>query len=215
MPTVVLDLDGVIIKSNFVKHKAMLSLFDAHPRERNQISEFILASGGVRRDEKISHILKNILNIQAVEATLARHLSRYAEELEQSLATAQLVEGVEDFLATGGHSFYVCSSAPESELREQLARHNLASYFAAAYGAGTPKASALRQVSATHPETATVFFGDSVGDWEAAKEAKVAFVGVLSERDNFANLSITKLLNFASLASVHHAIQSAVLHDAI
>jgi len=49
---VVLDLDGVIVKSNFVKHDAMLSLFDAYPEKHHQISSYILANGGVRRDLK-------------------------------------------------------------------------------------------------------------------------------------------------------------------
>jgi hypothetical protein len=49
---VVLDLDGVIVKSNFVKHDAMLSLFDAYTEKHHQISSYILANGGVRRDLK-------------------------------------------------------------------------------------------------------------------------------------------------------------------
>ena len=208
---VVLDLDGVILKSNFIKHQAMLSLFADRRTEQDAISAYILANGGVRRDDKIRHILKNILGTEPAESIVATLLSRYAHHLEQLLAVAPLVEGVEEFLAAGGHPFYVSSSAPEAEVNAQLSRRRLDRYFAAVFAAGTRKASALRQVSARHPDMVTVFFGDSIGDWEAAREGDAAFVAVVSERDNFAGHPVTRLADFASLPSVQTSMHSAVL----
>jgi beta-phosphoglucomutase-like phosphatase (HAD superfamily) len=210
LATVVLDLDGVIIRSNFVKHEAMLSLFDDYPAQQDIISSYILAHGGVRRDAKIRHILGNILCAQAQECALRGLLARYAEKLEQLLAAAPLVDGVEAFVREAGHLFYVSSSAPNVEVREQLSRRGLDACFAEVFGADTPKAVALRRISARHPDTACVFFGDSLGDWEAALEANVAFVAVISERDNFVNLPVVKLVDFASRSAVQSSIQSAL-----
>lgn len=212
---VVLDLDGVIVKSNLVKHHAMLSLFSAPAAELEKISAYILANGGVQRDRKITHILRKILGIEPTKAVVAHYLSKYSEKLESLLCVAPLVEGVEEFLAGGAYTFYVSSSAPEIEVQAQLARANLAGFFAKVYGADTPKASALRQISSLHPDRTVIFFGDSIGDWEAAKEANVAFVGVACELDNFAGQPIAKVSGFASQASVEEAIQTARDQNAI
>jgi phosphoglycolate phosphatase-like HAD superfamily hydrolase len=131
--------------------------------------------------------------------------------LKHLLAVVPMVEGVEAFLGDRGYTFYLSSSAPEAEVSEQLSRRNLDNYFAAVFGAGTPKATALRQVAARHPTMVPVFFGDSIGDWEAAKEARVAFVAVVSERDNFVGYQVAKLVDFTSPASVQANIQSALL----
>jgi beta-phosphoglucomutase-like phosphatase (HAD superfamily) len=124
---VVLDLDGVIVKSNFVKHDAMLSLFDAYPEKHHQISSYILANGGVRRDLKLRHILKNIIDVPLAEDSLSSCLSKYARRLENLLAGAPMVEGVATFLADREQSFcfYVSSSAPEAEVQNQLSRRGL------------------------------------------------------------------------------------------
>jgi phosphoglycolate phosphatase-like HAD superfamily hydrolase len=213
---IVLDLDGVIVKSNIAKHDAMLSLFEGHPEKRNQVSSYILANGGVRRDHKLRHILTKIFEVKLAEDTLSSYLFEYAHKLESLLAAAPLVEGVEDFLANRDHSFnfYVSSSAPEAEVKDQLSRRGLAGHFKAVFSANTPKEIALRQVSSRHPGQITVFFGDSVGDWNAAREAGVAFVAVISERDNFAGLPVTKLSDFMSIPAVLSAINAALSEQA-
>lgn len=211
---IVLDLDGVILKSNFIKHKAMLSLFDDHPSKRARISAYNLANGGVRRDHKLRHILTYILETPPTAGMLAHYLTRYAVALEHQLALAPLVDGVKDFLAGGKHPFYVSSSAPEAEVHEQLARRGLVSYFTAIFGADTPKVSALRQVTARHPGMVPIFFGDAVGDWEAACAAGVKFIAVVCERDNFTGRPVTKLTDFSSLETVYASIQSALIAPA-
>gem|GEM_PF-175208 len=208
---VVLDLDGVIVKSNFVKHDAMLSLFDGYPEKQHQISSYILANGGVRRDLKLRHILKNIVDVPLAEDTLSSYLSKYARRLENLLADAPMVEGVESFLADRDQSFcfYVSSSAPEAEVQDQLFRRGLSDRFQAVFCADTEKEIALRRVSARHPDKLTVFFGDSVGDLNAARQAGVAFVAVINERDNFAGLPVIKLSDFTSMPAVLTAMSAA------
>lgn len=131
---VVLDLDGVIIKSNFIKHRAMLSLFESTPEHTEAISVLILANGGVPRKVKISAILENILGVQATPTVVADYLSRYASKLEDFLHSAPLVEGVAAFVTSSDCTFYVSSSAPEGEVASQLARTGLLAYFSAVFG---------------------------------------------------------------------------------
>lgn len=206
---VVLDLDGVILKTNFIKYRAMLSLFADYGDLQGRISDYILAQGGVPRREKFIEILRNIIGTTPTEPLLTNYLQRYAHALEYELAIAPLVDGVADFLVARSHTFYVSSSAPDAEVARQLARRNLSHYFATVYGLQTPKAEALRQIVAAHPTATVVFFGDSVGDWEAAQEAGVGFVGVVNERDNFVGQSVVKLNNFMRTPVIEECMQRA------
>lgn len=206
---VVLDLDGVIIKSNFIKHSVMLAMFADYPDKYAAIDAYILSNGGVARHDKLVAILENIIGIKATEERLTKYLTRYATSLEASLAVAPVVEGVSEFIARGGHAFYVSSTAPQEEVLVQLVRHGLFHCFTRVYGSRTPKAKALAEISGQHPKAEVVFFGDSLGDLDAAREADVAFVGITNERDNFAGFDVVKLEHFGSLEAVDDSICEA------
>jgi phosphoglycolate phosphatase-like HAD superfamily hydrolase len=211
---VVFDLDGVIVKTNFVKHAAMLSLFAEHPDQQPTISEFILSNGGVPRRAKLAHLLRTNLRTEPTEALLSEYLSRYAGQLEHHLAVAPLVEGVAEFIASYPAARYVCSSAPEAEVHEQITRRSLRQHLAGVYGSTTPKADALRTIAALHSSQPVVFFGDSAGDYEASCQAGVSFVGVVCERDNFQDGPVVKLRDFIHRADVEHAMHQAVAQGA-
>jgi phosphoglycolate phosphatase-like HAD superfamily hydrolase len=211
---VVFDLDGVIVKTNLVKYAAMLSLFADHPEQQGAISEFILSNGGVPRRAKLAHLLQYNLRTEPTDALLSEYLHRYAFQLEHQLAVAPMVEGVEEFIASYPAARYVCSSAPEAEVHEQVSRRSLGRHLAAVYGSTTPKADALRAIAASHSNRPVVFFGDSVGDHEASCRAGVAFVGVVCERDNFQDMPVVKLRDFAQRATVEQAMLQAVAQGA-
>ena len=211
---VVFDLDGVIVKTNLVKHAAMLSLFADHPEQQGAISEFILANGGVPRRAKLAHLLQHNLRTEPTDALLSEYLRRYAIQLDHQLAVAPMVEGVGEFIARYSGTRYVCSSAPEAEVHEQVSRRSLRRHLAAVYGGTTPKPHALRAIAASHPNQPVVFFGDSVGDYEASCQAGVAFVGIVCERDNFQGMTVVKLQDFAHRATVEQAMLRAATQGA-
>ena len=212
--TVVFDLDGVIVKTNFVKHDAMLSLFADHPEKQGAISAFILSNGGVPRREKLAEILRHQLHTEPTDARLSEYLRRYATQLEHQLAVAPMVEGVGEFIASYPGTRYVCSSAPDAEVQNQVSRRSLGHHFAAVYGGATPKTEALRVIAASNPSQSVVFFGDSVGDYEASCQAGVGFVGVVCERDNFQGMPMVKLQDFAHRSVVEQAIRLAATRGA-
>ena len=209
-PVVVLDLDGVIVKSNLVKYKAMLAMFADYPDKLAAVDAYILGNGGVSRRDKLVEILESIVGVEATQARLTQYLEQYAKNLEISLAAAPLVEGVKEFIARGNHAFYVSSTAPEKEVREQLARNDLLHCFIKVYGGCTPKAIALAEISDRHAGQEVVFFGDSLGDLDAARATGVAFVGVRNERDNFMGLDVVKLDAFDSPESVENVMLAAI-----
>lgn len=210
---IVFDLDGVILKTNLIKYRAMLSLFADYQEQQESISAYILAQGGVPRRAKLFSILHDLLGVEPNAALLDDYLERYARALEHELTIAPIVEGIDGFLQHEGYIFYVSSSAPEQEVYQQLQRRNLLTYFAGIYGATTPKAAALRTIQAANPGKPLLFFGDAIGDWASAQEAGVAFIAIVNERDNFGDYPVLKLAHFASVAHVEACIQRALAED--
>ena len=207
---VVLDLDGVILKTNLIKYRAMLSLFADYQEQQESISTYILARGGVSRRDKLFGLLHDLLGTEPSTAMLADYLERYARALERELAIAPIVEGIDGLLRHDGYTFYVSSSAPEPEVYQQLQRRNLLPSFAGIYGSTTPKATALQTIQAANPGKQLVFFGDAIGDWDAAQAAHVAFIAVINERDNFGDKPVLKLSDFTNITQVEACIQRAL-----
>jgi phosphoglycolate phosphatase-like HAD superfamily hydrolase len=212
---IALDMDGVLLRSNDAKYRAMLGLFERHPTKTTVISQFILRSGGVPRAEKLKYILESIVGIVPSQATLNEYLAKYEQSLEEALSAASFVSGVRDFLSDCECPLYLCSSAPAGEVARQLSARHLQSYFAEVFDGRTPKDEALKYIAHRHGRKGTVFFGDSLGDLAAAQSAGVSFVAVVAEWDNFVERSVVKLRDFADRDNIRRCLLEAVERYAI
>ena len=208
--TAILDMDGVILKTNRTKHRAMLALFSSFPQYRERISQYILDRNGVRRDLKILGIHSEILLSPLTEGDLKRYLERYATALEEELGRAPLVDGVDRFVEGHTGSLFVNSSAPREEVERQLGARGLMRYFDGVFAGEADKQHALDRIRSLAKGQEVVFFGDSVGDWDSARSAGVSFVAVVAERDNFRDAPIAKIRDFVDRAIVAQAIERSV-----
>jgi len=203
-------MDGVILRTNLTKYRAMLALFDSFPNHREQISQFILERNGVRRDLKILGIHSEILGSPLIESELKHYLERYALALEEELSVAPLVDGVDGFIENHSGSLYVSSSAPGEEVERQLRARSLMGHFAGIFSGEADKRQGLERIRILAKGKEVVFFGDSLGDWESARSAQVGFVGVVAERDNFRDAQISKIRDFVDSAVVTAAIEASL-----
>jgi phosphoglycolate phosphatase-like HAD superfamily hydrolase len=206
---IVLDMDGVLLRSNDAKYRAMLGLFERYPAKKDAISEFILGNGGVPRAEKLKYILESIVGVVASEAAVGEYLVKYEHALEGALAAAPFVAGVKDFLSSCECPFYLCSSAPAGEVTRQLSARHLESRFAEVFDGRTPKDEALKRIANRHADKGIVFFGDSLGDLVAAQSARVPFVAVVAEWDNFGERPVVKARDFTDRDTIQRCIAEA------
>jgi phosphoglycolate phosphatase-like HAD superfamily hydrolase len=205
---IVLDMDGVLLRTNDAKYRAMLGLFEGYPAKKTEISDFILSNGGVPRAEKLKYILESIVGISASEAAINEYLVKYEHSLEGALSAAPFVAGVRDFLSACACPLYLCSSAPASEVTRRLSARHLESWFAEVFDGRTPKEEALRRIATRHGRR-IVFFGDSLGDLAAALAAGVSFVAVAAEWDNFVDRPVMKVRDFTDPNIVQRCISEA------
>ena len=206
----VLDMDGVILKTNLTKYRAMLALFSSFPDQRDRISRYILDRNGVRRDLKILGIHSEILGTSLADGELEGYLERYAIVLENELSTAPLVDGIDGFIESHHGSLFVSSSAPSEEVERQLETRSLLQHFDGVFAGEADKRHGLERIRVLTEGKGVVFFGDSHGDLDAARLANVAFVGVVAERDNFGDAPLIKISDFADRAAVAEAIERSL-----
>ena len=206
---IALDMDGVLLRTNDAKYRAMLALFERYPAKTAAISQFILRNGGVPRAEKLKYILESIVGTGPSEAVIEEYLAKYEHSLEEALSAAPFVSGIKEFLSDCGCPIYLCSSAPAREVSRQLSVRCMQGHFAEVFDGRMPKEEALKYIAHRHGHKGTVFFGDSLGDLAAAQSAGVSFVAVVAEWDNFVERPVVKLRDFADRDTIQRCILEA------
>jgi beta-phosphoglucomutase-like phosphatase (HAD superfamily) len=206
---IVLDMDGVLLRTNDAKYRAMLALFERYPTKTAAISQFILGNGGVPRTEKLKYILESIVATGTSGGVLEEYLAKYEHSLEDALSAAPFVAGVKEFLSDCGCPVYLCSSSPAGEVSRQLCVRRIQGHFAEVFDGRTRKEEALKSIALRHGHTGTVFFGDSLGDLAAAQSAGVSFVAVVAEWDNFGERPVVKLRDFSDRHTIQQCVREA------
>jgi phosphoglycolate phosphatase-like HAD superfamily hydrolase len=184
-PHFVFDMDGVLIDSEPVKlaafAEAVAEVCSPDEAALRAVAAYNAANRGVPRDQKIVHVLREILG--APQDLLPAVAARYADKLAARLPSCPPIRGIADFLATVDAQFHMASSAPVAEVRANLERLGLLHHFSTISGHPLSKTEVLAGLRRSHPAAEIVFFGDVPADLEAARGADVKFVAVNPHAD--------------------------------
>jgi phosphoglycolate phosphatase-like HAD superfamily hydrolase len=182
----VFDFDGVILDSAALKREAFAALYDDQPEPlRRAMRAYLGRRGGQPREVKFRHIEAQILGRQVDEAAIAKLCKRFKEDVERRILAAPTIPGALDFLDrnSGRLPTYLLSATPEHELREIVARRDLAGYFDEVIGSPPDKVTGLGQLLSRHGHQAdrTVMIGDSYNDYRAARSNGTGFIGITAD----------------------------------
>ena len=182
---IIFDFDGVILDSVDIKTKAFARLFEEHgPDVQRQVKEHHLAHGGISRFKKFAHIYEHILRRPMPPGESERLGERFSELVFDEVVKAAWIPGAPEFLAEN-HARYRCfvaSGTPQEELDRIVRLRGLEQYFAGVFGTPATKEEITRGIFARHGFAAgeTLFIGDALTDFNAAKACGTGFVGITS-----------------------------------
>ncbi len=203
----IFDFDGVLVESVDVKTEAFMVLFKGCPKHLKEIQEYHLRNGGISRSEKIQYFYKNILKQSLSDNKLKELCSQFHRLVIDKVVAAPFVMGAEELLqkCLGRYRMYVVSGTPQDELKEVVKLRNLEKYFKGIFGSPAKKEKLVQEImNRNHFDPSEiVFIGDSITDFNAAKETGVYFAARIADNNLDWSNDPAVLLKCADLTNVN------------
>jgi len=180
---IIFDFDGVILDSVSLKTEAFRRLFEAF--DATDVNTFIAyhqENGGVSRYAKIRYFFETILKRSIDEVEVARYANRYSTLTKEALSQpTYLIKDCVEFIHKHYQSFrmHIASGADEEDLHYICNHLGLTRYFVSIHGSPTPKNQLVKALLLTNAyvQEETILIGDSINDYDAAKENHITFYG--------------------------------------
>lgn len=202
------DFDGVIVESVDIKTQAFVLLFqDEGVDIVKKVVDYHLNNTGVSRFDKFRYIYKEILNRQLDESEFNRLCDKFAKLVMENVILAPYVKGAEEFLRENSklYKYFLVSATPQAEIEEIVMRRGIKKYFSLVFGAPIKKSKAVKDTinKLGFLPKETVYVGDAMSDYLAAKENGSNFVARINNNehifDDLACLKLKDLTNFSQV----------------
>ena len=185
LKAIVFDFDGVICESVDVKVEAFRKLFSNHPKHLKKIVDYHIRTGGLSRYEKFKVIYRDILKNKLTpekSIELGDKFSKYAYE---AVVASPLVKGAQEFLIQYYKkiAFFIASGTPQEEVVSIVQEKKLDKFFKGIYGSPKTKYEIIANILRKNKidKDSVVFVGDSINDYDGARQAGIKFVGRIQE----------------------------------
>lgn len=192
-----LDCDGVILNSNFIKTEAYFSLANEFGRKSaEQFVTFHRENGGVSRFAKLRKLLDEHLGEEANDKLLAQYVEKFGTLVKEKLMICNETPGLRQFLQKVRQiaDVYVVSASPETELKEVFYRRELDRLFDGIYGSPRTKQEIVADLMKQGINQDILYVGDSRLDYEVAKKNGLDFIFMhqFSEFDGWRDFFLDK-----------------------
>ena len=176
------DFDGVILDSMNVRDFGFKEIFKLFDNDKvNLLLKFHRKNGGLSRYVKIRYFFENILNSSIEENEVLQYANDFSRIMRKKLIEpGNLINDSLDFIENNNkrYNFHIVSGSDEEELRflckELRIKHN----FLSIHGSPTPKKELVNNllIKFAYKKEKTCLIGDSINDYEAAKENQIYFL---------------------------------------
>lgn len=192
---IIFDFDGVILDSVPIKTEGFKKLFKDFPLDKvNKLVEYHELNGGKSRYVKIKYFFHELLNQDISEEKVLEYAQKYSEITKEELTDPKyIIKDAINFIKSNykKYSMHIASGADEKDLKHICNSLNLSQYFLSIYGSPTIKSEIVKTIleSNNYQNKETIFIGDSINDYEAAKENHIKFYG-------YNNLELKKVSDY-------------------
>ena len=183
LQAIVFDCDGVILDSVPVKTRAFARLAEPYgPEARDRFVMYHSLHGGVSRYRKFEWFFREVLGREISPEESREWGERFAAYALDEVRRCALIPGIEETLERW-HArlpLYVCSGAPDAEVRLVLEERGLSGYFRGIHGSTPAKAELLARIvrEARLDPADVLMVGDAATDRNAAEEVGTQFYGI-------------------------------------
>ncbi len=177
------DFDGVIIDSMDVREKGFRKVLSEYSEEQvERLLEYHRENGGLSRYVKFRYFQEEILQKEIDEDEVARMAEVFSGIMRKELTTKdKLIREVLDFIEAEHSHFemHIVSGSDGDELRFLASKLEITQYFKTIEGSPRPKISVVKDILKKYDYNRgeVCLIGDSINDYDAAKENKIDFYG--------------------------------------
>jgi HAD superfamily hydrolase (TIGR01549 family) len=185
---IIFDFDGVIVDSLGVKTEAFGQLFSSYGRDiALKVKQYHLNNGGISRYEKFKYYYKSLLNKKINKSITRRLDKKYSDLVLTRVASAAYIKGALEFIKKCNKdkkSCFIISATPEKELRRIVKLKKIQPLFKIVLGSPKNKSDNLKYLLKKFSINSAdvVYFGDAVSDFQAAKNNRICFIGIVNKK---------------------------------
>jgi phosphoglycolate phosphatase-like HAD superfamily hydrolase len=200
-----LDFDGVVIESANIKTQAFYDLYLPYGFDiACKAKDYHMKNQGISRFKKFLFLHRSLLQKDCLPEEQKVLSKKFSDIVFKKIFDAPLVEGVLNFLEKMKKisiPVFLLSATPDEELKCICDKKKLDSFFKGIYGSPYEKKNIGEKIITDNKfdKEKIVFIGDSVSDYEAAKDLKVKFIGRLSDNNTIFPKDIDTIKNFNEL----------------
>jgi phosphoglycolate phosphatase-like HAD superfamily hydrolase len=182
---IIFDFDGVILDSADIKLRAYTTVYkDEDPAKLRKLVEHAQLHGGVTRRIKFEHYERELFGRSGDAETVDALCRRYSEIVFDAVLRCPFIEGAQQLLehAAGKVAMHVVSGTPHDELRHIIEARGLSHFFHTICGAPAEKRIAFDTIVKDEgcDRSRVLAVGDSMTEYEAARDAGIGFLGVVA-----------------------------------
>ncbi|MDB4347293.1 HAD-IA family hydrolase [Bacteroidia bacterium] len=178
---ILFDFDGVIIESNSVREYGFRKSLEAYPNDLvEDLVNYHNANGGLSRYHKYEYFFTQILRQKAKEGQVMELANAFSEIMRKELGKKKyLIAETVEFIKQIHQSIplKIVSGSDQEELRFLCNNLEVDQYFKAIFGSPVAKTELVRRIIEQDGHSDFLLIGDSVNDFEAARDNDIAFVG--------------------------------------
>lgn len=186
---IIYDFDGVICDSVKIKTEAFVKMYSNYSLDiQNSVREFHLANGGVSRFEKFKYYESNLLGKKVDQKQILDLATTFSLLVKGKVEESPFINGVIPFIKSKkNQKQFICTGTPELEIKDIIFKKGISHLFNGIFGSPDNKVKIIeRIINQTGVKSNNIlFFGDTLTDYQAAKEFDIQFVGLKNEFTKF------------------------------
>ncbi|MCV3456941.1 HAD family hydrolase [Campylobacter sp. CNRCH_2016_0050h] len=177
------DFDGVIIDSSAIRDYGFREIFKEFDKALvEKLIEYHSINGGLSRFHKIRYFFNEILKKDINDDEVKAYADRFSLIMREELVKSKyLILDSVNFIKENyeKYNFHIVSGSEHDELNLLCQKLQINYYFHSINGSPTPKIELVKNLlmKENYNKSETILIGDSINDYEAAKESNISFYG--------------------------------------